>query len=384
MLRIDPFKYERTRQALKELGLECALFTDFYNVSYLTGYRFFFENGPSPFTENRAAALFIPDEVVLIAEGAEETLEADGWTLRGQSFTGYSYVQGNLPLEAFRAAVLAAIEQSGIRRGRIGCERSTLPAAVEEALRTNYPELTWVDLPYMTMRMVRAVKSAAEIAMLTACAQLAEVGQEAVRQAVQKAGNTEIEIYNQAKAAMEAHIGGRFALQSALHAGINTQSPFPGMPTNYVTQLGDLIISDMVPYYQGYWADTCSTYVVGGPEAITDQHRKLLQVVQEAFALGFEAARPGVSAGQIDQIVRDYLAKYGYYYPHHTGHGVGVSNQDEPRIIIGATVPLEVNMVVVIEPPAYVKNWGGLRLERMFRITADGAELLSHNPFDLA
>lgn len=383
MLKIDVFKYERTRQALGELGLECALFTDFYNVSYLTGYTTFFENGPSPFTEGRAAALFLPGEVVLIAEGAGGTVEQAGWTLHGESFTGYSYTQGAPPLHNFCNAVLTAVSRYAPARGPIGCELTTLPAQIYTGLRDLRPDLTWVDLPHMTMRLVRAVKSEVEIAALEACARLAEVGQEAVRQAVQQPGQTEIAIYNQAKAAMEAYVGERFALQNALHAGLNTQSPFPGMPTRYTTQPGDLVISDMVPYYNGYWGDTCSTYVVGGPDAITDQHRQLHRIALEAFSLGFEAARPGVLAGEIDRIVRSYIEKHGYSYPHHTGHGLGVSNQDEPRIVIGATVPLAANMVVVIEPPVYVPGWGGLRLERMFRITADGAQLMSYNAFDL-
>ncbi len=383
-MKIDSFKFDRTQKALASLDLDCAIFSDFYNVSYLTGYTSFFENGPSPFTEGRAAALFLPNEVILIAEGAKGSLEQNGWTLRGESFIGYSYELTTPPLENFHNELMTVLNKHLSSMKRVGIETTSLSAKTFEVLRTSYPKITFVDLPYMLMREVRAVKSPDELATLMTCARLAEVGQEAVRQLVQEAGKSEIKIYSQAKAQMEAHVGERFALQNALHAGINSQSPFPGMPTDYITEAGDLIISDMVPYYGGYWGDTCSSYVIGGESAITDIHRKMRQIAEDAFNLGFETAKPGVTAGAMDRVVRDYLDKQGYTYPHHTGHGLGVSNQDEPRIIIHATMPLAENMVVVLEPPVYEPGYGGLRLERMFRITADGAELMSHNSFDLA
>ncbi len=383
-MKLDTFKFDRTKAMLKTLGLECALFTNFYNVSYLTGYTTFFENGPSPFTEGRAATLFLPDKVILIAEGADGTLEQDGWTLSGESFDGYSYILGTPPLQNFHDAVLRVMKRHAPATRKIGYEATTLATVTAQQLYADYPNLEWVDLPYMSIREVRAVKSDDEIATLMACAKIAEVGQEAVRQLVQEAGKTEIKIYSQAKATMEASIGGRFALQNALHAGKNSQSPFPGMPTDYVTQAGDLIISDMVPYYDGYWGDTCSSFVVGGEDTITAEHRKKRQIAEDAFNIGFEAVKPGVSAGEIDRVVRGYIEKQGYTYPHHTGHGLGVSNQDEPRIIIDATLPLEENMVIVLEPPVYVPDFGGVRLERMFRVTVDGAVLISHNSFDLA
>ncbi len=281
-------------------------------------------------------------------------------------------------------SVAEAVARQFPEKGKVGVEKDFLTVSVYERLQEIRPNLEWVALPYALMMNVRAVKSPDEISRLRDCARLCEVGQEAVRDLVQEAGMSEIEIYSQAKARMERHVMGRFALQNALHAGLNSQSPFPGMPTDYIVQRGDLIISDMVPYYNGYWGDSCSSYVVGGEDAITDKHRAMHKIALEAFEIGFEASKPGVTAGEIDALVRGHIAKHAYQYAHHTGHGVGVSNQDEPRIIINGPTTLEAGMVVVIEPPVYQEGFGGLRLERMYLIKEDGPELLSHNPFDLA
>lgn len=383
-MELDTFKLERTGEALQQLGLQRALFFDFYNVSYLTGYTFFFENGPSPFTRGTAAAIFTPGHISLVAEAPEASLSAEGWTGTVYAYEGYGYRVSLPAAEHFLNALARAVEAHLPTHGKIGIEKAYLSAQAWEKLQALRPDVTWVDLAPEVMFQVRAIKSSAELAKLRVCARLAEVGQEAVRRMVQTAGHAEISVYNAAKAAMEAHIGGRFALQNALHGGPNAGSPFPGMPGRYELQSGDLLISDMVPYYDGYWGDTCSTFVVGGETAVTDEHRRLHQIARDAFLKGLDAVKPGITGGELDDLVRGYVRQQGYEYPHHTGHGLGVSNHEEPRIIISGPTVLQPGMVVVMEPAVYVPGVGGVRQERMFMVTADGAELLSHNSLDLA
>jgi Xaa-Pro dipeptidase len=383
-MELDIFKLERTREAISSLGLECALFCDFYNVSYLTGYTVFFENGPSPFTRGAAAALFTPARVTLAAEAPSTTDTIDGWTGETIYYEGYGYRAGAPASENFINAVVTLMEREAPHQGRIGVEKEYLPAAAWERIQAARPDVIWVELPPALMLDVRAIKSPAELQKIRACARLAETGQEAVARLAQSPGKAEIEVYSQAKAAMEHAAGGRFALQNALHAGPNADAPFPGMPGSYEVKAGDLLISDMVPYLDGYWGDTCSTFVVGGTSAITDEHRRLHKIAHDAFMKGLDAIRPGVSAGELDEIVRGYVRDHGHEYPHHTGHGLGVSNHEEPRIIIGAGTVLQAGMVMVLEPAVYVPEVGGVRQERMILVTESGAELLSTNSFDLA
>ena len=383
-MELDLFKLERTVEALKEHSVDVALFGDFYNVSYLTGYTTFFENGPSPFTRGMAAALLTPRQVTLVAEGEAPPVRAGEWSGVTESYEGYNFRAPTAPPGSFLDALERVVRRDVPQQGEVGVELAYLPAAAWERIRTLRPKVTWVDLPVDLMLRVRAVKSPAELERLRACARLAEMGQEAVRRLVQQPGKSEISVYAQAKAAMEERIGGRFALQSALHGGQNSAHVFPGLPTSYVLATGDLVISDMVPYYQGYWGDTCSAFVVGGESAISEEHRRIHRIARDAFMKGLEAARPGITGGQLDDLVRGTIRQQGYEYPHHTGHGVGVSNHEEPRIIIGGQSVLEPGMVCVLEPGVYVEGFGGIRQERMFLVTQDGAELLSHNPFELS
>ncbi|MCC7447881.1 MAG: aminopeptidase P family protein, partial [Anaerolineae bacterium] len=380
-MELDRFKLERTCDALKKLDVDVALFSDFYNVSYLTGYTIFNENGPSPFTRGAASVIFAPQHVTLIAEGAAESVTEQGWTSVTEPYEGYNLRAPTAPPASYITAIVNAAGRILPQQGKVGVEMAYLPAAAWVKLQELRPNVTWIDLPPELLLLVRAVKSPNEIERLRACARLLEVGQEAMRQLVQEPGKSEIEVYSQCKAAMEAYLGERFALQDALHGGKNSAHVFPGMPTSYILQAGDLIISDIVPYYRGYWGDSCSTFVVGGASAITAEHRRIHQIARDAFMKGLDAMKPGVTGGQIDELVRGYIRQQGYEYPHHTGHGVGVSNHEEPRFIIGGQTVLEPGMVCAIEPGVYIEGYGGARQERMILITNDGAEMIAQNPF---
>ena len=383
-MELDLFKLTRTQAALRALGVDVALFTEFYNVSYLTGFTKFLENGPHPLTHGLAAALLAPNQLTLIVDAQAEPVTVANWTGVTAFYQGYSFHAPNVPPRAFVESVLKVAGRDLPQRGKVGVEMEFIPAAIMEQLRMLRPQIAWVPLPVELMLAVRAVKSDAEIERLRACARLADVGQKTVCELVQQPGLSEIAVYSQAKAAMEAFVGERFALQNALHGGKNAAHVFPGMPTGYVLQKGDMLINDMVPYYRGYWGDNCSTFVVGGESAITQQHRRIHQIARDAFMVGLEAVRPGVTGGQLDEMVRGYIRQQGYEYPHHTGHGVGVSNHEEPRIIVGAQTVLEPGMVCVFEPGVYVEGFGGVRQERMFLVTNDGAELMTQNSFELS
>ncbi len=383
-MELDRFKLERTGEALRKLGVDVALFSDFYNVSYLTGYTIFNENGPSPFTRGAASAIFAPQYVALIAEGTAESVTEQDWTGVTEPYEGYNLRAPTAPPASYIAAIVNAAARILPQQGKVGVEMAYLPAAAWVKLQDLHPNVTWVDLPPELMLLVRAVKGPAEIERLRACGKLLEIGQDAVRKLVQEPGKSEIQVYSQCKAAMEAYLGERFALQDALHGGKNSAHVFPGMPTSYILERGDLIISDIVPYYRGYWGDSCSTFVVGGADAITAEHRRIHQISRDAFMKGLDAIKPGVTGGQIDRLIRDYIRQQGYEYPHHTGHGVGVSNHEEPRFIIGGQTVLEPGMVCAIEPGVYIEGYGGVRQERMILVTDNGAELISHNTFELS
>ena len=123
-----------------------------------------------------------------------------------------------------------------------------------------------------------------------------------------------------------------------------------------------------MPRLAGYFGDSCATIAVGDmPADVRSAHARCL----DALERGLAALAPGLVAGDLDALVRE-----GLDYPHHSGHGVGVSPHEEPRIVPGGETVLAPGMLVALEPGTYPGPWG-MRVERVALITETGCEILS-------
>ena len=72
--------------------------------------------------------------------------------------------------------------------------------------------------------------------------------------------------------------------------------------------------------------------------------------------------------------MRHAVEAAGYpVYPHHSGHGVGVSGHENPRIVPYSEERLEAGMVVMLEPGIYFPGETGVRVEDGYLIGEDGA-----------
>ena len=73
--------------------------------------------------------------------------------------------------------------------------------------------------------------------------------------------------------------------------------------------------------------------------------------------------------------MREHLSSAGGY-KHHSGHGVGLTYHEDPRIVPYNDTELVPNMVITLEPAIYQKGYG-IRLEHLIVVTQKGCEILS-------
>lgn len=141
------------------------------------------------------------------------------------------------------------------------------------------------------------------------------------------------------------------------------------------------ILIDIGVKYHSYTSDMTRVVFFGKPDP---EMLNCHSLVQEAYALAFSQAQPGVLPFDLDAIARQYLAAKGYKeaFTHGLGHGVGMQVHEPPRISAYAPyeLPLERGDVITIEPGIYVEGRGGIRIENTIVIEDSGARSLFSLP----
>jgi Xaa-Pro aminopeptidase len=232
-----------------------------------------------------------------------------------------------------------------------------------------------------TLAALRRQKDPDELALLMRCMGATDAGHAWARANI-KPGMTELDVYRGVNSACS---------QAAGHAvvvyGDFAVSPGPerrgGPPTDRVLQPGDLFILDYSVVIAGYRSDFTNTLCVGkAPNA--DQQR-LFDLCSRAMAAGEKALRAGAACLAVYQAVRGVFEKEDVAdaFPHHAGHGLGLTHPEAPFFVRHADETLLENDVVTLEPGLYVAGVGGLRIERNYRVTAQGYETMSGHTITL-
>jgi Xaa-Pro aminopeptidase len=275
------------------------------------------------------------------------------------------------------AALRDLIEPVKSLTGTLGVESAFLPAALSEVVRETLPHASFQAIDG-EIDPLRAVKTKEEVQLIRDALRLCDLAQAEVKSRL-RPGISEIELWTGLKARLEIAAGGRLPVLADLVAGLRT-AEIGGLPGETRLQPGDPVIADIVPRLAGYWGDNAATHFTGEPP---DELLKIYRTVRDALRRGVEAVRPGVRAADLDGMLRAAIQDAGYpVYPHHSGHGIGTSYHEEPRIVPYNTLTLQPGMVVALEPGIYVPDTGGVRLEDVVLVTGDGCELLTTHLLD--
>jgi Xaa-Pro dipeptidase len=139
---------------------------------------------------------------------------------------------------------------------------------------------------------------------------------------------------------------------------------------------GETVVVDIVAKHSEYYSDMTRTIAT---RSITNELRKIYEVVREAQEEALDAVRPEALCSEVDEAARKLIRSYGYskYFIHSTGHSIGLDVHEYLRIAENVDSRLKEGMTITIEPGIYVENIGGVRIEDTVLVTSSKAEILT-------
>jgi len=366
---------QRADDLLQRQGIQRALFATISSVKWLTGFAPAIQLGPNYFSGGPPLVWYEAGHyTVVVQEGQAASLAhlADAADCDLITYPGYTIDQPIEGAPRLREGLAPLLRKSSAS-GAIGVEREDLTLMVQQLLEQTLGTQTLTPIDGW-LTPLRAVKSAAEIQKLRDNFALTDIGHAAARKAVE-AGKREIDVWTEIHAAIQQAAGQRVPLGNDCVVGYRSPNNIGGWPEDLEIRPQDNVIVDLSTILHGYWSDSCATYYAGEPTA---EQISLHKTCEDALAFAISLIRPGAIAKEVDQRVRQFMQDAGYkVYPHHTGHGVGVTGHEEPRIVPYNDWVIEKDMVIMLEPGAYFPGQFGARLEDAMLVTADGVEVLT-------
>jgi Xaa-Pro aminopeptidase len=231
---------------------------------------------------------------------------------------------------------------------------------------------------------IKASKSPWEIDQLRIAASLTDHAMEKVREVVQsRLEVTEREVATAADMAMIAAGADTPAYLSMVQSGPRSAYSL-ALPTNRVIQRGELVLTDIGARYGNYVADGGRGFVYGPPSG---RIREIVDTAADAVEAGLNAARPGMSAAELNSVVQQVLVERGYArysgeaMGRGTGHGTGMDPEEElPWIGPTNDTIIEPGSVFTLKATINVPDVGGLRTERIVHLSPTGLETLDSFP----
>lgn len=360
---------DRLRGILERDGLDAAVLVSPANIAYLSGFQALIYSRP-------IYLMVTAGSTELVVPGLEEEHAAHAAGI-DQVTVYYEHPEKGKRGENAPDTLASLLIDRAV--GRVGLEYGSAPIALRERLEGS--RLTAGDISPDIIRM-RLIKEEGEIALMRQAAALARIGVMATLEAAAP-GVAQLTIES---------IGTNAILEAAprvtpeatvnlLHfttSGPETSLPHLITTTRRLTS-PDLVIHSRQVSVDGERAELERTFAIG---AMDTETRRVFDVAEEAQLAAIEAIRPGVPMREVDAASRTVIqaAGYGEYSIHRTGHGLGIEAHEAPYVRWDVDEPMEVGMVVSIEPGIYIPGKRGARHSDTVVVTEDGYETITDAP----
>ncbi|MFD2191664.1 M24 family metallopeptidase [Pistricoccus aurantiacus] len=368
-------RLEKLRQYMGENNVDAVVFTSYHNINYFSDFVY---------------CKFGRDYGLVVTQDSFTTVTAniDGGQPYRRTRLGDNIVYTDWQKDNF----FKAIKQLCEGKKRVGVEYDHLTLQNQQKMKDALGNVEFTDIGMPTMKM-RMIKSNEEIDLIRNGAQVADVGGEAIRDAI-KAGVPEYEVALAGTQAMVREIAKRFPHSELMdtwvwfQSGINTDGAHNPVTSRKV-QPGDILSLNTFPMISGYYTALERTLFC---EHASDEHLRLWEVNCEVHERGIELIKPGVRCCDIAHELNEIFAKYdllkyrtfGYGHSfgtlsHYYGREAGLELREDIDTV------LEPNMVVSMEPmimiPEGQPGAGGYREHDILVIHEDKTENITGFPY---
>jgi len=144
-------------------------------------------------------------------------------------------------------------------------------------------------------------------------------------------------------------------------------------------QPGDLVLPSLeIAGPGGHWVEVSRAIADGGPR---DDVKLMLEAYEEYSEAAGSAMRPGASAHDVHRAVSRGFVERGFALGHVTGHSIGMTMIEFPKIGEGVETELAENMVFSMHPHAIAEDGRAcLYMQDTWLVTAEGGEPLAGLP----
>jgi Xaa-Pro aminopeptidase len=144
-------------------------------------------------------------------------------------------------------------------------------------------------------------------------------------------------------------------------------------------QPGDLVLPSLeIAGPGGHWVEVSRAIADGEPR---DDAKLMLEAYEEYYEAARSAMRPGASAHDVHRAVSRGFVERGFALGHVTGHSIGMTMIEFPKIGEGVETELAENMVFSMHPHAIAEDGRAcLYMQDTWLVTAGGGEPLAGLP----
>ncbi len=363
----------RKTMAMREI--DAALFTSYHNINYYSDFLYC--------QFGRRYGLLIDHDIMTSISAGIDGGQPWRRTFGGRNVTYTDWQKDNY---------FHAIRQLTAGSRRLGIEFDHVNIDLLNLLKSEFPDVEFVDIAQPAMQL-RMIKSAEEIDHIEKMTRIADIGGEAVFEAIQ-VGVPEHEVALHSTATMVREIARVWPHAELMdtwtwfQSGINTDGAHNPVTSRRIER-GDILSLNCFPMVAGYYVALERTLFA---ETATDEHLRLWEFNCRVHDRGKELLVPGNSCADIARGLNELYASenllqyrsfgYGHSFGvlcHYYGREAGLELREDCDTV------LEPGMVVSMEPmitiPEHMPGAGGYREHDILVITENGNRNITGFPY---